>query len=147
MMPPWSIGNTLIVTCHAVSMLAVISLKYGIFVLVFMGGVPGRVFCYYSSVGGVPDAYGMCLSIRLYFQVTFLHNAWKLTAETCFASRTRKSFEKYWTDFWFKALLSTYGVLLPAIQSPEKNRSLTAGCLSTWQFNVYKKSDADLSEI
>ena len=67
------------------------------------------------------------LSLHLYFQVTFLHNAWKLSAETCLASRTCNSLEKMLNlDFRFKVLLSTYGVMMltsTAIQGPAKNKS------------------------
>ena len=58
-------------------------------------------------------------------------------------------------NFGLVALLSSYmyGMiyspqrLLPAIQSSERNKSLTAGCLSTGQFNLYNKSDGNPSEI
>ena len=51
----------------------------------------------------------VCLSIRLNFQVMFFYNAWNLSAKTCLASKTCNSLiKKYWTDFRFKALLSTY---------------------------------------
>ena len=36
-MPPWSIGNALVVTCHAVLMLAVMSPKDGIFCIGLYG--------------------------------------------------------------------------------------------------------------
>ena len=56
-------------------------------------------------------------------------------------------------DCGLVALLWSYGViwsprwLLPAIQSPAKNKSHTTGCLSTRQFNLYNKSDGDSNEI
>ena len=59
----------------------------------------------------------------------------------------------WWINFGSVALLLSYGVicstrwLLPAIQNPAKNKSPTTGCLSTWQFNLYNKSDGDRSEI
>ena len=37
-MSPWSIGNALVVTCHTVSMLAVMSPKDGIFCIGLYGG-------------------------------------------------------------------------------------------------------------
>ena len=80
----------------------------------------------------------------------FLHERWKLRHETWNASLTQYYLETKLVDF---GLLLSYGMissawqLLPAIQSPAKNKSLTAGCLSTWQFNLYNKSDSDLSEI
>ena len=83
----------------------------------------------------------------------FLRDRWKLRTETCIASLTQYYFEMKSVNFGLVALLSSYGMicsprrLLPAIQSPAKNKSLTAGCLSTWQFNLYNKSDGDLSEI
>ena len=56
-------------------------------------------------------------------------------------------------DFELVGLLSSYGAVcsprqqLPAIQSPAKNKFPTTGCLSTWQFNLYNKSDGDQSEL
>ena len=64
----------------------------------------------YALVAGAPEAYGshrVCLSVRLYFQVTFLHNSWILNTETCFASKTQFSWKKILNRFRFKALLST----------------------------------------
>ena len=46
-MPPWSIGNALIVKHHAVSMLAVMSPKDGVFCIDLCGGVPVRTFYYF----------------------------------------------------------------------------------------------------
>ena len=82
----------------------------------------------------------------------FLRDRCKLRPETCNASLTQYYLEMKLVNFGLIALLSSYGMicsprrLLPAIQSPAKNKSLTAGCLSTWQFNLYNKSDGDLSE-
>ena len=73
-----------------------------------------------ASVGRAPEAYGscrVCLSICLYFQVTFLHNAWKLSAETCFANTTCNSLER---DFRFKALLLTYDVMRSPRREPRR---------------------------
>ena len=54
-------------------------------------------------------------------------------------------------NFGLEALMLSYGMiyspwkLLLAIQSPAKKKSLTTGCLLTWQFNLYRKSDSDQS--
>ena len=83
----------------------------------------------------------------------FLCDRWKLRSEMCNASLTQYYLEMKLVNFGLVALLLSYGVicssrrLLPAIQSPAKNKFFTAGCLSTWQFNLYNKSDGDLSEI
>ena len=83
----------------------------------------------------------------------FLCDHWKLRLKTCNASLTQYYLEMRLVDFGLVALLSIHGMicsprwLLPAIQSPAKNKSLTPGCLSTWQFNLYNKSDGDQSEI
>ena len=83
----------------------------------------------------------------------FLRDHWKLRLETCNASLSQYYLEIKLMDFWLVALLSSYGMIcsprqrLPAIQSPVKNKFPTTGCLSTWQFNLYNKSDGDLSEI
>ena len=83
----------------------------------------------------------------------FLRDRWKLKSKTCNASLTQYYLEIKLVNFESVALLSSYGMicsprrLLPAIQSPVKNKSLTAGCLSTWQFNLYNNSDGDPSEI
>ena len=83
----------------------------------------------------------------------FLHDRWKLRTETCNASLIQHYLEMKLVDFGLVALLWSYGVicsprwLLPAIQSPAKNKSPTTGCLSTWQFNLYNESDFDSSEI
>ena len=61
----------------------------------------------------------------------------------CNASLTQCYLEIELANFGLETLLSSYGVtdfvltsrgglaLLPAVQSPAKNKSLTAGCLST----------------
>ena len=67
----------------------------------------------------------------------FLHDCWKLKAKTCIASLTQCCLE----------IECSPRLLLPAIQKPGKNKSLTTGCLSTSQFNLYNKSDGDQSEI
>ena len=45
---------------------------------------------------------------------------------------------------WFAHLAQQ---LLPASQSPAKNNPPTTGFLSAWQFNLYNKSDGNLSEF
>ena len=50
-------------------------------------------------------------------------------------------------DFPLYSMICSPWQLLPRIQSPVKNQSPITGCLSTWQFNLYNKSDSDLSEI
>ena len=82
----------------------------------------------------------------------FLRDRWKLRPKTCNASLTQYYLEMKLVNFGLVALLLSYGMiysprrLLPAIQSSAKNKSLTASCLSTWQFNLYNKSDGDQSE-
>ena len=64
------------------------------------------------------------------------HSARKLSAETCFASKTCNSLE----NIGYKALLLNYCVMMLTSmavassrgdQSPTKNKSPTTGCLST----------------
>ena len=92
----------------------------------------------------------MCHSTR--YCLHFLHNCWILRTEMCNASLTQCYLEIELVNFGLETSLSSYGVicspwrLLPAVQSPAKNKSLTTGCLSTWQFNLYSKSDDDQSE-
>ena len=83
----------------------------------------------------------------------FLRDRWKLRPKTCNASLTQYHLEIKLVNFGLVALLSSYGMIcspwrmLPAVQTPAKNKSLTAGCLSTWQFNLYNNSNGDSSEI
>ena len=85
--------------------------------------------------------------------LNFLCHHWKLRTETCNASLTQHYLEVKLVDFGLVALLSSYGVicspqqLLPAIQGLVKNKFSTTGCLSTRQFDLYKKSDGNSSEI
>ena len=111
-------------------------------------------------MGGAPEAYGsrhVCLwvSVRVILRDScshFLRDRWKWMPKTCNASLTQYYLEMKSVNFGLVALLSSYGIifsprrLLPAIQSLAKNKFLTAGCLSRWQFNLYNNSDGDLSE-
>ena len=113
---------------------------------------------YYASVGWAQEASGSCrvfVSDRVipWLYCSCLHIsaiAKNLRNETCNTSLMQYYFKIELVNFWLGALLSSYGMiclprlLLPAIQSPEKNKSPTTGCLSTWQFNLYNKSDGDL---
>ena len=96
----------------------------------------------------------VCVCVILWDSCShFLHDRWKLKPKTCNASLTQYYLEMKLVNFGLVALLSSYGMicsprqLLPAIQSPAKNKIPTTGCLSTWQFNLYNKSDGDQSEI
>ena len=111
-------------------------------------------------MGRASEAYGsrrVCLWVSKWVILRdtcshFFRDCWKLRPETCNASLTHY-LEMKLVDFGLVSLLLSYGMicspqrLLPAIQSPVKNKSLTSGCLSTWQFNLYNKSNDDLSEI
>ena len=115
----------------------------------------------YALVGGAPEAYSSRHVFASEWVILrdscshFLHDRWKLRPKTCNASLTQYCLEMKLVNFGLVhvALLSNYGMiysprwLLPAIQSSAKNKSLTAGCLSTGQFNLYNKSDGSPSEI
>ena len=108
-----------------------------------------------------PEAYGslVCVCVCVWvchsarYCSHFLRHRWTLRTEICNASLTQCYLEIELVNFGLEALLLSYGVicspwrLLPAVQSPAKNKSVTTGCLSTWQFNLYNKSDGDQSEI
>ena len=90
----------------------------------------------------------VCVCHSAKYCLHFLCHRWTLRTEMCL---TQCYLE---IEFWIRDfLLSSYGVicspwrLLPAVQSPAKNKSLTTGCLSTWQFNLYNKSGGTRSEI
>ena len=63
--------------------------------------------------------------------------------------------EKEMVNFGLETLLSSYGVIcspwvmMVVASSPESSEEQipVTGCLSTWQFNLYNKSDGDQSEI
>ena len=111
---------------------------------------------HYASVGEAPRHTVVVVSKCVIPRDScshFLRDCWKLRPRTCNASLTQYYLEIKLVNFGSVALLSSYGVicsprrLLPAIQSPAKNKSLTTGCLSTWQFNLYNNSDGHPSEI
>ena len=60
---------------------------------------------------------------------------------------------KYWTNVWNKALFYSYSVigshsrLFPAIKRPAKISLPNVDYFSTWQFDLYDKSDGNPSEI
>ena len=76
-----------------------------------------------------------CPSVCLYFQVMFLHNARKLSAETCFASKTHNSLEKIW-DFYRLMVWCAHLDGCCRHSSPEKNKFLHSRLLfnTTVQF-------------
>ena len=107
--------------------------------------VEPKYHCVFVSDWVIPWLYCSCLHISAI--------AKNLRTETCNASLMQYYLKIELVNFWLGALLSSYGIiclprlLLPAIQSLAKNKSPTTGCLSTWQFNLYNKSDGDLNEI
>ena len=113
---------------------------------------------YYVLVGKAPETYSSrreCLSVRLYFQVTFLHNTRELSAETCSASRTWNPLEKKMnkinfrnkTLFYSYSMIGSHSRLFLAIKLTAKINLPKADYFSTWQFNLYDKSDGNPSEI
>ena len=54
---------------------------------------------------------------------------------------------EFWIRDFIVELWHDLLTLTAVASSPAKNKSLTTGCLSTWQFNLYNKSDSNQSEI
>ena len=106
-----------------------------------------------EPAGGIWQSSCVCVCHSARYCSHFLHHRWKLRTEMCNASLTQCYLEIELMNFGLETLLLSYGMicspwqLLPAVQSPAKNKSLTTGWLSTWQFNLYNKSDGNQSEI
>ena len=75
-----------------------------------------------------------------YWNLQYIHNAYFLYVFNWLYFKTKASFFSY-------GMICSPRHLLPAIQSPARNKSPTTGCLSTWQVNLHNKSGGDLSEI
>ena len=107
---------------------------------------------YYASVGGTRRRHTVvvCVCVCVFHSTRYSPPSLKIKDWNV---QCKLSAMLSLVNFGLETLLSSYGVicspwqLLPAVQSPAKNKSFTTGCLSTWQFNLYNKSYGDQSEI
>ena len=106
-------------------------------------------------MSGAPEACGSqdMVVVCVCPSVTFLHNAQKQGAETCFASNTHTILlKKYWTDFDSKFFLLTYSVMLTSAafaSNPESSEEQIShnALFIIMTVHLYNKSDGVSTEI
>ena len=104
----------------------------------------------YTSVGRTPEAYGSrFVCVYLYVCNVFLRDRHKLGTGTAWCDNISNLIV---SDFWFKALFSSYSVIcspwrpLREIQSQAKTKLFTAGCFFTRQSRLCHRPGSNMSE-
>ena len=90
---------------------------------------------HYASVGGATEAYCNRFVCHSFIQSVYLHDfcgaRWKLSSETCNASRTRYYLACEYVKFVYEASFSSYGVVCVLVYSCWRSGLLQRQRLST----------------